>query len=171
MWQVVQNETCGKYYKVWQLLQNETSHLRAAGCYKVLHKFPECFRSLWTSLSLKIHSQWRKKVAENYCFLTLYWEKNNGKISVLVCRKPKHKFTMEEENSGELLFLDTLGFLHWYVGNLNILSNTYTTALITKQVVRKMLLLFPPYLIEHFPVSSIKLTSPMKILELRKYYQ
>ena len=47
---------------------------------------------------------------------------------------------MEEESNGELAFLDTLlkqnneETLYWYIGNLHILTNTYTTALTTKQV-------------------------------------
>ena len=49
------------------------------------------------------------------------------------------KFTMEEENNGEILF--------WYIGSLHILSNTYTKALTTTQVAREEL--FPPCLIEH----------------------
>ena len=44
-------------------------------------------------------------------------------------------------------------FLYWYIGSLHILTNTYTTALTTKQVARKVL--FPPCLIEHIPLSQI----------------
>ena len=41
---------------------------------------------------------------------------------------------MEEESNGKLVFLDTLlkrnnGNIDWYIGNLRILTNTYTTAL------------------------------------------
>ena len=65
------------------------------------------------------------------------------------------RFTREEESKGELAFLDTLlkmkrimdKSLYWYIGSLSILTNTYTTALIIKQVARKVL--FPPCLIEH----------------------
>ena len=81
------------------------------------------------------------------------------------------KFTMEEESNGELAFLDTLlkrnngeisVNLCWYIGSLHILTNTYTTALTTKQVVRKVL--FPPCLIEHIPLSQIKMTYIKKTL-------
>ena len=72
------------------------------------------------------------------------------------------KFTMEKEINGELAFLDTLlkqnngRFLYWYIGNLCILTNSYTTVLATKQVARKVL--FPPCLLEHTPLSPIKMT-------------
>ena len=42
--------------------------------------------------------------------------------------------------------------LYWYIGSLRILTNTYTTALTTKQVARKVL--FPLFLIEHIPLSQ-----------------
>ena len=72
------------------------------------------------------------------------------------------KFTMEEESNGELAFLDTL--LKRNNGEISVLvyrkpthtDTYYTTALTTKQVVRKVL--FPPCLIEHIPLSQIKLT-------------
>ena len=75
------------------------------------------------------------------------------------------KFTMEEESNGELAFLDTLlkRNLYWYIGSLYTLTNTYTTALTTKQVARKVL--FPPCLIEHIPLSQIKMTYKMKTLK------
>ena len=69
---------------------------------------------------------------------------------------------MEEESNGELAFLDTLlkrnngEISYWYIGSLHILTNTYTTALAIKQVARKVLL--PPCLIEHIPLSQIKMT-------------
>ena len=44
-------------------------------------------------------------------------------------------------------------FLYWYIGNLHILTNTYTTALTTKQVARKVL--FTPRLTEHIPLPQI----------------
>ena len=68
------------------------------------------------------------------------------------------KFTMEEESNGEPAFLDT--FLD------TLLTNTYTTALTMKQVARKVL--FPPCLIEHIPLSQIKMTYTKKTLELSK---
>ena len=49
------------------------------------------------------------------------------------------------------------------MGSLHILTNTYTTALTTKQVIRKVL--FPPCLIEHIPLSQIKMTYEKKTLE------
>ena len=60
------------------------------------------------------------------------------------------KFTMEKEINRELACLDTLIMersLFWYMGSLRILINTYTPALTTKQVARKVL--FPPCLREH----------------------
>ena len=78
-------------------------------------------------------------------------------------------FTMEEESNGELAFLDTLlkrnnGEISVLVYRKpNILTNTYTAALTTKQVVRKVL--FPPCLIEHIPLSQIKMTYTKKTLE------
>ena len=69
---------------------------------------------------------------------------------------------MEEERNGELAFLDTLlkrdngETLYWYIGSLHILTNTYTTTLTIKQVARKAL--FPPCLIQHVPLSHIKMT-------------
>ena len=83
------------------------------------------------------------------------------------------KFIMEEEGNGELAFLDTLlkrnngETLYWYIGSLRILTNTYTTSLTTKQVARKVL--FPPCLIEHIPLSQIKMTYTKKTLEQSKY--
>ena len=64
---------------------------------------------------------------------------------------------MEEESNGELAFLDTLTerSLDWYIGSLHILTITYTAALTTKQVARKVL--FPPCLIEHIPLSQINM--------------
>ena len=50
-----------------------------------------------------------------------------------------------------------------YIGSLHILTNTYTTALTTKQVARKVLL--PPYLIEHIALSQIKMTYTKKMPE------
>ena len=69
---------------------------------------------------------------------------------------------MEEESNGELAFLDTLlkrnnGEISVLVyRTLYILTNTYTTALTIKQVERKALL--SPCLIEHIPLSQIKVT-------------
>ena len=66
---------------------------------------------------------------------------------------------MEEESNGELAFLATLlkrnnGKISVLVyKNLRLLTNT--SVLITKQVARK--LLFPPCLIEHIPLSPIKI--------------
>ena len=83
------------------------------------------------------------------------------------------KFTEEKESNGELAFFDTLlkqnnreRSLFWYIGSLHILTNTYTTANTTKQVARKVL--FPPCLIEHIPLSQIKMTYTKKTLELSK---
>ena len=53
--------------------------------------------------------------------------------------------------------------LYWYKENLRILNNTYPTVLTTKQVARKVL--FPPCLIEHFPLSQINMTYTKKALE------
>ena len=69
---------------------------------------------------------------------------------------------MEEKSNGELGFLDTL--LKRNNGQISILvyrkpthtGNRYTLALTTKQVARKVL--FPPCLIEHIPLSQIKIT-------------
>ena len=65
------------------------------------------------------------------------------------------KFTMEEESNGKLAFLDTL------LKRIN--EEFYTTALTTKKVARKVL--FPPCLIEHIPLSQIKMTYTKKTLE------
>ena len=79
---------------------------------------------------------------------------------------------MEEESNGELAFLHILlkrnngEISYWYIRSLHILTNTYTTALTTKQVARKVL--FPPSLIEHIPLSQIKITYTKKTLELSK---
>ena len=54
------------------------------------------------------------------------------------------------------------GSLYWYIESLHILTNTYTTAVTTKQVARKVL--FPPCLIEHIPLSQIKMTYTKKML-------
>ena len=76
---------------------------------------------------------------------------------------------MEEESNGELAFLDTLlkqnnGEISVLVyRSLYILTNTYTTALATKQIERKVL--FPPCLIEHIPLSQKKVTYTRKTLE------
>ena len=55
------------------------------------------------------------------------------------------EFIIEEESKGRLAFLDTLlkrnnGYgigMHWYVGTLRTLYNTYTTAFTTKNATRK----------------------------------
>ena len=53
------------------------------------------------------------------------------------------KFIMEEESNRELVFHDTLlkqnngEILYWYIGSLQILTNTSTTALTTNRVTRK----------------------------------
>ena len=76
------------------------------------------------------------------------------------------KFTMEEENY-RFLTLYWNGILerslYSYIGNLRILTNTYATAATTKQVARKVL--FPPCLIEHIPLSEIKMTYTKKARE------
>ena len=46
--------------------------------------------------------------------------------------------------------------LYWYIGNLRILINTYTAALSTKQVARKVLC--RPCSVERIPLSQIKIT-------------
>ena len=69
---------------------------------------------------------------------------------------------MDEEKNAELAFF--LNFIetkywkdiYWYIGSLRILTNTYTTALTTKQVAKKVS--SPPCLIEHIPLSPIKMT-------------
>ena len=58
---------------------------------------------------------------------------------------------------------------YWYIGSLHILTNTYATALTTKQVARKVL--FPPCLIQHIPLSQIKMTYTKKTLEYGKCYR
>ena len=71
------------------------------------------------------------------------------------------KFTMEKESNGELAFLITLlkqnnGKISVLVyGSLCKLTNTYTTALTTKQAAKIML--FPGF-VEHISLSSIKMT-------------
>ena len=52
--------------------------------------------------------------------------------------------------------------MYWYIGSLHKLTNTYTTALTTNQVARKVS--FPPCLIEHIPLSQIKMTYTKKTL-------
>ena len=44
---------------------------------------------------------------------------------------------------------------YWYIGSLQILTSTYTTALTTKQVARKVL--FPSCLVEHILLLQIKI--------------
>ena len=83
-----------------------------------------------------------------------------------------NKFTMEEESKGELAFLDTLlkrnngKILNWYIGSLHILTNNCTTALTTKQAVRKVL--FPSCLMDHILLSQIKMTYSKKTVEQNK---
>ena len=65
------------------------------------------------------------------------------------------KCTMDVESKGKLAFLDTS--LKQHYGKLSLMVyNIYTTALTTKQAARKVL--FPPCLIEHNPLSQIKVT-------------
>ena len=78
------------------------------------------------------------------------------------------KFTMEEESNGELAFLDTL--LKQNNGKISVLvyrkpthTDQYTAALTIKQVARKVL--FPPFLMEHIPLSQIKMSYTKKTLE------
>ena len=64
---------------------------------------------------------------------------------------------MEEESNGELAFLDTL--LKRNDGKTSVFVykyNTYTTALATKQVAKKVL--FPPCLIQRIQLSLIMMT-------------
>ena len=54
------------------------------------------------------------------------------------------KFTMGKEINRELVCIDTLIMersLFWYIGSLRILTNTYTPALTTKQVAKKVFFL------------------------------
>ena len=79
------------------------------------------------------------------------------------------KFTMEEESNGELAFLDTL--LKRNNGEISVLvyrKPTHTDQYLhhSSQVARKVL--FPPCLIEHIPLSQIKMTYTKKTLELSK---
>ena len=53
--------------------------------------------------------------------------------------------------------------LYLYIGGLHILTITYTTALTTKQVARKVL--FPPCLTDNIPLSQMKMTCTNKTLE------
>ena len=65
------------------------------------------------------------------------------------------KCTMDVESKGKLAFLDTS--LKQRYGKLSVMVyNIYTTALTTKQAARKVL--FSPCLIEHNPLSQIKVT-------------
>ena len=68
---------------------------------------------------------------------------------------------MEEESNGELVFLDTL--LKQNNGKISVLvyrkpahTDQYLPARTTKQVARTVL--FPLRLIEHIPLSQIKMT-------------
>ena len=59
---------------------------------------------------------------------------------------------MAEEINRAIAFLDTLlneimeRSLHWHIGSSHTLTNSYTIALTTKQVAKRVL--FPPFLIE-----------------------
>ena len=65
------------------------------------------------------------------------------------------KCAMDVESKGKLAFLDTS--LKQRYGKLSaMVYNIYTNALTTKQAARKVL--FPPCLIEHNPLSQIKVT-------------
>ena len=70
------------------------------------------------------------------------------------------KFTTDEESNGELAFLETLLKRNnekiFVSESPRILTNTFTTAFPTKQVAR--MALFSPCLIEHIPLSQIKMT-------------
>ena len=60
-----------------------------------------------------------------------------------------------EESNGK--FLDTLSkWKNLCIRGLRILTNSYNTALTTKQVARKVL--FPACLIEHILISPIEMT-------------
>ena len=87
--------------------------------------------SIVSTIFLKtLNLLWKKKVMENQRFLTV------------------HKNEIMERSR------------YCYIGRLHILTNTYTTALTTKQVARKVL--FPLCLIERIPLSPIKMTLPKK---------
>ena len=68
---------------------------------------------------------------------------------------------MEDGSNEELAFLDTYWnrimerSLYWSIGILHTLTNTYTIDLTIKLVAKKVLL--PPCLIEHIPLSQIKM--------------
>ena len=75
------------------------------------------------------------------------------------------KFTMEEESNGELAFLDAL--LKRNNREMAYKKPTDTDQYLHyKQVARKVL--FPTSLIEHIPLSQIKMTYTKKTLELSK---
>ena len=82
------------------------------------------------------------------------------------------KFTMEEESNGELAFLDTL--LKRNNGEISVL--VYRKPTHTDQYLHYSShhqtsckeVLFPPCLIEHIPLSQIKMTYTKKTLELSK---
>ena len=82
------------------------------------------------------------------------------------------KFTMEEESNGKLEFLNTL--LKRNNGEISVLvyrKPTHTDRYLNysshdQKVARKVL--FPPCLIEHIPLSQIKMTYIKKTLELSK---
>ena len=59
------------------------------------------------------------------------------------------------------------GSMYWYIGSVHTLSNIYTTALTRKYVARKAL--FAPCLIEHIPLSQIKITYAKRTVEESKW--
>ena len=70
---------------------------------------------------------------------------------------------MEQESNGDPAFLDTLLKRSNRKISVLVLTNAYTAALTTKQTARKVL--FSPCLIEHIPLSQIKMTYTKKTLE------
>ena len=142
-----------------------------------------CLRPVHFTLCTEASSQtiviYMQVHEESAIFMTLhppkFWERfGNDSPSILTSTHLKNvfhhinnlhqniKFTTEEDNYGELAFLDT--FLKRnnvkisvvLCGSLHKLINTYTPALTTTEVVRKML--FLPCLIKHISSSTIKMT-------------
>ena len=122
---------------------------------KVVRKmlFSDCWKALVLNfLEMKIRSFLCQKVDAKMIFTWSFWAFHD------VLGLYKYGF------SCGVYWNVILGrYLYWNIRSLHILTNTYTAALTTKQVARKVL--FLPCLIEHIPLLQIMMTYAKKTLE------
>ena len=123
----------------------------------------------WTAITTALHPPkvWERFVDDVYSVLKrTHLENFFHHINNL---HQKNKFTMKEESNGELAFLDTL--LKWNNGEISVLVHrkpTHTDQYLNYSFhhqTSSSKVLFSPCVIEHIPLSQIKMTYKKKTLE------